>query len=35
MHGDIGSICISEKKALKIKNEFDELFDYYKIKFRR
>lgn len=30
MHGDIGSICISEKEALKIKNEFDGIFNYYK-----
>lgn len=30
MHGDIGSICISEKEALKIKNEYDEIFDCYK-----
>ena len=30
MHGDIGSICISEKEALKIKNEYDEVFDLYK-----
>lgn len=26
MNGDIGSICISEKEALKFKKEFDELF---------
>jgi hypothetical protein len=30
MHGDIGGICISEKEALKIKNEFDEMFNFYK-----
>lgn len=30
MHGDIGSICISEKEALNIKSEFDELFHFYK-----
>lgn len=29
MHGDLGSICISEKRALQIKNEFDELFNLY------
>jgi hypothetical protein len=28
MNGDIGSICISEKEALKFKREFDELFKY-------
>ena len=27
MHGEIGSICISEKQALKVKKEFDELFN--------
>ena len=27
MHGDIGSVCISEKEALKIKKEFDEIFN--------
>lgn len=27
MHGDIGSVCISEKEALKIKNEFDKLWN--------
>ena len=30
MHGDIGCICISEKRAFEIKNEFDEDFKYYK-----
>jgi hypothetical protein len=30
MHGDIGSICISEKRAFEIKNEYDELFNYGK-----
>jgi hypothetical protein len=30
MYGDLGSICISEKEALKIKNEFDALFNYHK-----
>lgn len=28
MHGDIGSVCISEKEALEIKNEFEEIFNY-------
>ena len=26
INGSLGSVCISEKEALKIKNEFDELF---------
>ena len=26
MNGDLGSVSISEKKALKIKSEFDELW---------
>ena len=30
MHGDIGSICISEKRALEIKNEFEEVMKPYK-----
>ena len=30
MHGDIGSICISEKRALEIKNEFKEFMNLYK-----
>ena len=30
MHGDIGNICISEKMALEIKNEFDEFMNLYK-----
>lgn len=30
MHGDIGSVCISEKRALEIKEEFDKEFDCYK-----
>lgn len=29
MNGEIGTICISEKEALRIKNEFDELFNSY------
>ena len=31
MHGYLGSISISEKKAFEIKKEFDETFNYYKI----
>lgn len=26
MHGEVGSICISERRALKIKREFEKLF---------
>lgn len=33
MHGDIGSVCISEKEALEIKKEFEEIFNYCKIIF--
>lgn len=33
MNGNIGSVCISEKEALKIKDEFDELFNNIKIEF--
>ena len=29
MHGNLGSVCISEKEALKIKKEFDEFNNYY------
>lgn len=28
MHGDIGSVCISEKSALKIKANFEKEFPY-------
>jgi hypothetical protein len=31
MHGDIGSVCMSEEEALKIKNEFDEIYELYKM----
>lgn len=27
MNGDIGNICISEKRAFKIKKEFEEAFN--------
>ena len=30
MHGDIGSISISEKEAFEFKNEFEEMFRIYK-----
>lgn len=30
MHGDLGGICISEKAALKFKNEFERDFNYSK-----
>lgn len=30
MHGDIGSICVSEKEAFLIKNEFKEYMNLYK-----
>jgi hypothetical protein len=30
MHGDIGQVCISEKSALKVKREFEEVFPYSK-----
>lgn len=30
MHGDIGSISISEKEAFEFKNEFEEMFRLYK-----
>ena len=33
MHGDIGSICISEKRAFEIKNEYDEFMNLYKANF--
>lgn len=26
MHGDLGSICISKKEALKLKDKFDKTF---------
>ena len=30
MHGDLGSICISEKEALKLKSEFDKTVELCK-----
>ena len=29
MHGNIGSVCISEKEAQKIKMEFEKLWEIY------
>ena len=30
MHGDIGIVDLSEKRAFEIKNEYDEEFKYYR-----
>lgn len=28
MHGDVGSVCISEKEAMRVKSEFEKKFPY-------